>query len=163
MWSPLVDDFGKDFAVTDATRAAALRVQPKGTVGLDGGRYIALRVREATFTPRRFDFMVFANFDPAAVALSRRCFVVRADEFAAHAKVNKGYRYFQGAPDPAAKGKWRPWLYEVSEVARVFETALEQRRRGHGRLCARREEVEEVRREMGMRAMGAAVGDGLEP
>jgi hypothetical protein len=151
VWTPLVDDFGEDFAVTDRDREATVRIQPKGTVGLDRGGLIALRVRESTFRPSDFDYLLFANFDPIAVAMTPWAFLLRADEFARHARSYDGYLHFQGRPDPAYDGMWRPWLYGIEEVAGVVETALAVRKlRGAGaRVPARREEVVEARREFG--------------
>jgi hypothetical protein len=150
VWSPLVDDFGEDFVVEDRDREAVVRIQPKGTVGLDRGGVIHLRVHESTFRPRDFDFLVFANFDPAAVAMTPWAFVVRADEFAKHARSYEGYLHFVGRPSPAYKGVWKPWLYRIEEVAGVIETALAVRRaRGPGaKLPASRVEVSTARVEM---------------
>jgi hypothetical protein len=155
LWGPLVDEFGEDLAVTDRNRAAALRIQPKGTVGLDKGNLIHVRVREATFRASSFDFLVFANYDPALGALSQHAFVLRADEFAAKAKSYEGYLHFIGRPDPKAKDKWRPWLYRVDEIAGVVETALRARRAwGEAAvLPATRVDVRAACRKLGLRRL----------
>lgn len=156
LWRPLVDDFGQDLAVTDATRAAAMRVQPKGSMGLDAGGRVSAKVHASTFRGRRFDFLVFASYDPSVPGLGSHCFVMRADEFADRVEPRGGYLRFAARPDAEGAGPWAPWLYKTEEVAGVLETALAVRRaRGPGALLpACREDVDRERR--AARGRGAA-------
>jgi hypothetical protein len=147
LWSPLVDDFGEDFAITNPDRTAALRLQPKGGFDVDRGGRFTVHVPKRTFRPSDFDFLVFARYRPELPALHEWAYVIRADEFAKLARVEATVLTFRARPDPGSKDKWRPWLYRIEEVAGVLEAALAVRKaRGAGaKLPARREEVAAAR------------------
>lgn len=154
VWSPLVDDYGMDFAVTDGKHQAAVRLQPKGAFKVDRHGNIAVRVPKRTFSGRPFDFFVFGRYIPEEASLHPWAHVVRGDELQDLAERSGSAFMFRARPDPEADDAWRPWLYRVDELPGVLATAIEQRRAGHGRLAACREDVLEARRRMGLMTAG---------
>jgi hypothetical protein len=154
-WRPFSDEFGQDMAVTDETRSHALRIQVKGTLGLDKRGRVHAHVYERTFRPARYNLVLILWYDVRALRLADYGWLLRADEFAALRLPRRkdGALQFMAQPRPDRKNMFRPWLYRVDEIAHVLETALTVARREGPRasLPTARREVCKWRRDLGLR------------
>ncbi len=149
------DDFGEDFIVTDESQAAALRLQPKGSLGLDLRGRVHAYIPTRTFRPRPFNLVLILWYLVDELRLADTCWLLRADELATlHlTKRPDGLLEFMAPPTFTSKNRFRPWLYRVEEIPAVLRTALAYiRHEGAGAFVpTRRDEVAKARQRLRLR------------
>ena len=146
------DDWGDDFTLTDESQAAALRLQPKGSLGLDLRGRVHAYIPTRTFRPRPYNLVLIMWYLVDELRLADACWLFRADELAKlHlTKRPDGLLEFMAPPTFTSKNRFRPWLYRVEEVPGVLRTALAYvRLEGAGAVApTKRDEVAAARRRL---------------
>ena len=148
---PRTDDFGDDFAVMSADRDTALWLQVKGSMTVDRGRWLAVKVEARTFRKSAFNVVLILEYRPAEYSHGPFVWLIRTDELARLVPLVGGAYHFRANADPAARDKLRPWRYSADEIAAALSTALGvvEREGGEAMIPTRRDEVLAARRHLG--------------